>query len=265
MGYRWALTAGYHTLLYFTLVRGVELGADCSGLIQHAFSVAANNNCEWGIKMLLRHDTDINTLIEGNRSALMEITALGDLGAARTLLRNGANPDGDDQVPDSRPLLITAHQSATKIVHLLLDHGAELEVEDRIGLTALHYASREDRHDTVRFLLSRGADVEKTGLDEVTPLHAAASEGRLEITQLLLEGKANINARDSRFGQTALIMAARYSHDVDILRVLLAGDADIHLRDYEGLSALEWARRTQSDEIVVILEAFIGRNTWEQV
>lgn len=257
-GYEWALKAGYHALLYFMLVRWTELGADCPSLIQHAYSVAARNHCDWGIKVLLRHETDINTLNESNMSALMEVTALGDLEAARTLLDNGAKPDGDEKAPDSRPLLLAAHQGLTEMVRLLLDCGAELEAEDSIGLTALQYASREDQHDTVRYLLCRGADIEKAGLDGVTPLLAAASEGQLEMTQLLLERNANINARDGH-GLTPLIFAAKRGH-VEILRVLLAQGPNVLLHDYEGRSALSWAKRTHRDDIVVILEAFIGQN-----
>jgi ankyrin repeat protein len=251
MGYKWARTAGYHGLLYFTLVRWVELGA-----IQHAYTVAAKNSCDWGIKVLLRHNTDINTLDKRNISALMEVVALGDLDAARILLKNRANPDGDEQVRDSRPLLLAAHQGMTEMVRLLLDEGADLEIEDQMGLTALHWASREDRLETVQFLLSRGAEIDKTGLDEATPLYSAVSRGALQMTQLLLEGKADINARDGDFGQTALILAAKYSH-VDILHLLLARGADVHLRDEEGISALDWARRNHRDDIVAILDEVI--------
>lgn len=256
MGYKWARTAGYQGLLYFTLVRWVELGAQCPSLIQHAFTVAAKNNCDWGIKVLLRHDMDIDTPNNRDTSALMEVIVLGDLDAARTLLDNGANPDGDEQFPDSRPLFLAAHQGATDLVRLLLDYNADLETEDRMGLTALHWASREDRLETVQFLLSRGAEIDKSGLDEATPLYSAVSRGALQMTQLLLEGNADINARDGNFGQTALILAAKYSH-VDILRVLLARGAEVYLRDYEGISALDWAKRNHRDDIVAILEEVI--------
>jgi hypothetical protein len=259
MGYKWARTAGYCGLLYFTLVRWVELGA-----IQHAYTVASKNSCDWGIKVLLRHDADINTLDKRNISALMEVVALGDLEAARILLKNRANPDGDEQVRDSRPLLLAAHLGMTEMVRLLLDEGAELEIEDNMGLTALHWASREDRLETVQFLLSRGAEIDKTGLDEATPLYSAVSRGALQMTQLLLEGNADINARDGDFGQTALMRAAKYSH-VDILRVLLARGADVHLRDDEGISALDWARRNYRDDIVAILKEAIDRDNEGQL
>jgi ankyrin repeat protein len=262
MGYKWARTAGYYGLLYFTLVRWVELRADFPNLVQHAYTVAAKSNCDWGIKVLLRHGMDIDTFNERNICALMEVIALGNLEAARTLLNNGANPDGDEQIPDSRPLILAAHQGATDIVRLLLDYNAELEIEDRMGLTALHWASRENRIETVQFLLSRGAEVEKTGIDEATPLYSAVSRGALQMTQLLLDGNANINARDRDFGQTALMLAAKYSH-VDILRVLLDRGAEVHLRDDEGISALDWARRNHRDDIVAILEAVIEGDNQE--
>lgn len=78
------------------------------------------------------------------------------------------------------------------------------------------------------------------------------------MTQLLLERNADINARDGH-GLTPLISAAKSGH-VETLRVLLSEGPNVHLHDYEGQSALSWARRTHRDDIVVILEAFIGQN-----
>lgn len=263
IGYKWALSAEYYGLIYFTLVRWVELGADCASFIQHAYCVAAKNRCDWGVKVLLRHGTNINILNERNISALTEVVATGELEAARTLLNNGANPDGDEQVPDSRPLLLAAHEGMTEMVRLLLDRGADLEIEDSIGGTALHWASARNQLETVKFLLSRRAEIEKTGLEQVTPLHSAVSAGYLQMTQLLLDGNADINARDGNFGRTALILAARDSY-VDILHELLARGADTRLRDREGLTALDWARRGHCDAIVAILEGYNGEEKLEQ-
>jgi ankyrin repeat protein len=260
IGYKWAREAGFYGLLYFILVRWIELDSIHPGLIQHAYCVAAKNNCDWGIQVLLQHGTDINTLDgRGESSALTEVVFLGDLEAARTLLNSGANPDGDEQAPDSRPLQVAALRGTTEMVRLLLDRGAELEIEDSVGLTPLHLASQQNRLDTVRILLSRGAEVEKTGLNNFTSLHSAVLGGHLQMTQLLLEGNADINARDGNYGQTPLMLALRDSN-VNILRLLLARGADVQLRDNEGLTAWDHARGARRDDIVAILEGINGEH-----
>jgi hypothetical protein len=260
IGYKWALEAGFYGLLYFILVRWIELGSTHPGLIQHAYSVAAKNHCDWGIKVLLQHGTDINTLDGvGEGSALTEVVFLGDLEAARTLLNNGANPDGNDQAPDSRPLQVAVLEGTAEMVRLLLDHGADLEIRDSVELTPLHLASRQNRLDTVRILLSQGAEVESTGMDKFTPLHSAVWGGHLQLTQLLLEGNADINARDGDYGQTPLMLAVKDSN-VNILRLLLARGADVQLRDNEGLTAWDHARGARRDDIVAILEGINGEH-----
>ncbi|KAJ5153327.1 uncharacterized protein N7482_009805 [Penicillium canariense] len=263
MGYKWALTGGHYALLYFTLERWVEIGADFPCIIQHAYALAAKNHCDWGIKVLLRHDANIDTLNERNISALVDVVAIEDLDAARILLENGANPNGDEQFPNSRPLILAARQGATDIVCLLLDCGATPEITDRSGSTALHWAIREDRLDTVRFLLSKGVEIEKSGFDGVRPLHTAVVGRQFQMTQLLLESHADINAPDG-LGMTALMLAAK-SSVIDVIHLLLARGADIHLRDLGGRSALDWARQNQYYDAAAILEGVPGEAELEQV
>ena len=43
--------------------------------------------------------------------------------------------------------------------YLHTDHGADLEVRDGEGCTALHHAAREARPDCCQLLLDRGAEV----------------------------------------------------------------------------------------------------------
>ena len=51
------------------------------------------------------------------------------------------------------------HKSTNIYTYLLKDHGADLEVRDGEGCTALHHAAREARPDCCQLLLDRGAEV----------------------------------------------------------------------------------------------------------
>ena len=259
--YKWALSKGYRGLAYFTLIRWIDLSADCPNYILHAFLVAAKNSCHWGIHLLQKHDADINTL-DANQcsSALIEIVIEGDLEATRTLLENNANPNGDDRSPNRRPLIIAAENGATKMVELLVQYNALLEIEDQIGMTALSRATRSDRLETVQFLLSRGAEIETVtkDLDQKRPLHAAAMDGHLEMTEMLLDGGADINTCEGCDGRTALMLAAQFGQ-IQIIDVLLRRGADPSIRDWEGLSALDWARRSNPAEMIPLFERAFNR------
>src|SRR5213078_3402862 len=59
----------------------------------------------------------------------------------------------------------------------------------------------------------------------VTALHLAASSGSAEVARRLLAAGADVNAKESEWGQTPLIFAAAQNR-VDVIHVLLAHHAD---------------------------------------
>ncbi|MEQ1932895.1 MAG: ankyrin repeat domain-containing protein [Fimbriimonadaceae bacterium] len=57
-------------------------------------------------------------------------------------------------------LMVAAHFGNSKILKLLLDHGADLETEGNVeGLTALAFAASAGRTKCVQLLIERGASV----------------------------------------------------------------------------------------------------------
>ncbi len=53
------------------------------------------------------------------------------------------------------------------------------------GVTALHVAAQNGRHDVVRLLLDKGAQVDTAMRGGFTPLHIAAKNGHLKIVKML--------------------------------------------------------------------------------
>ncbi|KAJ5197928.1 uncharacterized protein N7498_007045 [Penicillium cinerascens] len=262
LGYSWALQGGFNALIYFLLVRLVELGAECPTLIQYAFALSAKCRSDRGIQVLQRRHADIDTLNDNKASALMEVVVLGDLGAVKTLLANGANPNGNERVLDKRPLIIAAMMGYTNIVKLLiLEYGAILDVTDSFGLSALYWAVSENHLDTARFLLSHGADVNR-GVDGSTPLHSAITgaiaDNQMEMVHLVLEHGADVNAAGENLNLP--LMRAAISSNAALLRLLLDKGADVYARDEEGLTALDWARRSDCEETAAILEVAMGHS-----
>lgn len=92
-------------------------------------------------------------------------------------LKRGANPDvtfTDDSVNGARPLL---HWAAANFhpeaMAKLLDYGADINIRDGKGNSALHFAITQSRADAVEYLMSRGADPLAQNNDGVVALEAA--------------------------------------------------------------------------------------------
>jgi len=65
---------------------------------------------------------------------------------------------GAAELPD--PLLLEAAKGHTSVVKTMLDRGADIEVKDHNGRTALMLAAQHGRLETLRLLLARGAKTE---------------------------------------------------------------------------------------------------------
>src|SRR5262245_5225331 len=93
---------------------------------------------------------------------------------------------------DSPPLLEAAENGDRIAVSRLLDEGAGVDTRAVDGTTALHWAVRADRLDTVRLLLESGADAAAADRYGVTPLYLAAENGNAAIIAALLDAGADV-------------------------------------------------------------------------
>ena len=90
----------------------------------------------------------------------------------------------------------------------LLDLGANVNVRDHKGKTALHRAAQAGFIEITKLLLAEGAELEARDLKEETPLFDAVRAGRPEALALLIENGADVGA-ENRLGQTPSFLAGR--------------------------------------------------------
>jgi len=107
---------------------------------------------------------------------------------ARMLLDNGAEVDLATDLGVT-PLMYMLDPKARSIrlldlVALLLEAGADPDLQDKIGDTALHYAARGGREEAVALLIEHGASLDIENNAGQTPLDLAAND---EIAEMLRE------------------------------------------------------------------------------
>lgn len=162
--------------------------------------------------------------------------------------------------------MFAAREGAVEAVRALAESGANLNLTDPEGTTALIVAVINGHYDVVSALIEKGADPNVADIKGMTPLYAAVDmhtigdtfgrpypakpviDGSLDAARVLLKGGADVNARlkapilkrvydagDNRLGEGATpFMRAARKCDVEMMRILLDAKADVMLAQKSG-------------------------------
>ncbi len=141
------------------------------------------------IDLLLTHRMNINGTSKDGTTPLMTAVSYSNAHDAKAeivahLLEKGANPNLQNNLGETA--LIQAVLYADQItIQSLLDHHSKLELKDYQGHTALILAGLHISGPIIRLLIDRGADINATDNQGETPLTYAGDRGAIEIVQLL--------------------------------------------------------------------------------
>ena len=123
-------------------------------------------------------------------------------------------------------------------LHLLLEAGADVNVQDNSGYTALICATEYGSAKCVKMLLNAGALVNSANLDGATALIAALKKSNGKCASILIEAGADVNICD-KSQRTPLIYAAQ-NIDIKSEVSLLKSGADVNKQDGYQCTALMW-------------------------
>lgn len=146
--------------------------------------------------------------------------------------RFGSNPFGNLNSSRVSPsaLIVACHRAANNALEsviLLLQHGASQSIRDNDGYTALHHAAFNNSVEVLPLLVKTGT-------------HRLRSWGVWSIFILRHDAhspEANLNARDSSEGTTALHLAS-FGGFIEAVEILIKNGADMEITDHDGATPL---------------------------
>lgn len=119
---------------------------------------------------------------------------VGDFNKVELLLIAGINPNvcwyNEEEGRNVFALHNTAGYGKPEMVKLLLDNGAEVNLIDDLGYTALFYAIDTGKIEPVKLLIENGADIHHMGNNKINPLQYARKQHKHEIVELLTSAGA---------------------------------------------------------------------------
>jgi len=120
------------------------------------------------------------------KPSMIEEIQKGKVSRALSLLEQGiCYPNELDPLYMWTPLHIAARENKLELAKSLLDHGANVDVKDKVGQTPLHRACYWGNRDMVQLLLDHAADF--TAFDNLmqTPEDLAKQQGHKELAEHL--------------------------------------------------------------------------------
>lgn len=202
---------------------------------------------------LISAGAKVDAVKKENGYVALHMAAMSNSGNyVEELLTAGADPNIQDHL-GLTALMHAIRFGSTEVATTLVKASSNLSIRDNKGYTALrhavdwHYGEKD-----VRQLLEAGADPNTADNKGMTPLMDSATDVRkFEIGMALLEFGANVNSQKSD-GETALQIAARCGNKRILMSLIVAG-ADLNTQDCSGRTALWWAVTHGRHSIVAAL------------
>lgn len=170
---------------------------------------------------------DVVTPADPRAVRLMDALRKGDAAALRNMLSDDRGAVNLKGAGGSTPLMYAALYGGADTVRLLLEAGADPNLRNEAGATALLWAV--DDLDKSRLLLKAGADANARTSDGRTPLLAATGRvGSADVVKLLLDHGANPSATAHSYrGPTTPLRQAADFGDAAVVKMLVERGAEV--------------------------------------
>ena len=202
------------------------------------------------LRSLIKNGADVNALTNDNCSPLMMSSLSGSVNVVTILVENGANMDMQNQNGDTAlHYAVCATRNSSEVVHKLLSLGAS-HLRNHKGLTPLLFASYILKHSLVEELIQRPEIMKEQRIDALELLGAS-----LTIWQRASEGSVNKYIKrgmEERFADSSNPLLKQPMEPVE------AYQNRKECQTLEQLAQIEGDRNAMVIDSLLILERFFG-------
>ena len=256
-----ACDKGHVDIARYLLIRGADPDY-ATGNKPPALLRAAEHGQAELVEVLIDHRANLEAMDKKGRTALMTAAWKGHKTIVELLVSRGAHVDTHDLRRRNVLHNIAADQGDKKhftnpadrpkrkcgmdIVQYLLQAGVNIDAEDELGRTAVHWACVTDNEDLLKILLttrfggaSPQARVNATDTRMKSPLQLAASHNRERLAHMLIEHGADVHSKSD--GDWTALHNACQSGSEALVRMLVVVGADVNGQLLNGRTPLHVA------------------------
>lgn len=149
------------------------------------------------------------------------------------------------------------------VIKMLIDAGANTNIENAYGTTALTIASYDRNIEVVKILIDAGANLNITDVQSATALMLAvkfsASDDNIETLKMLISAGADVNKQTST-GMSILMVACGCSNNIETIKLLIDAGANINSVTDTRINALMVACACSNNVEILKLLMLLSRN-----
>ncbi|XP_050303936.1 transient receptor potential channel pyrexia-like [Anthonomus grandis grandis] len=211
------------------------------------------------VNILLDHGARVNSMTNGPgyETPLYIAVKVNALDCVKVLMERGAQVYQEGKLGDLSPLFLAAELGRADCLKAILESKVDCNEfkKNENGNTALHIAAEEGHADCIDVLLKHGANPNLTNLRGQSALHLAVkANSYTSVVSLIRSGNADPNVADQT-KRTPLHVAVELIADSrkDIIKVLICNGADVNAQDQDGFTPLHLAALNELTLCVSIL------------
>lgn len=137
--------------------------------------------------------------------------------------------------------MAAAYEGNLPLLKILIDKGAEFDLEDLSGRSLVGYTAEGDHVHVMKYLKSLGVSLGGADLEGNTPLLIAARKGHVDVVKYLVRRRSDdVNACGIWDLESPLTNATKSGYAATARHLLEAGGDPLH-RDALGMSPLDYA------------------------
>lgn len=136
----------------------------------------------------------------------------------------------------------------------LKKNDADIEAQDKKGMTAAHLAAWHGHKDVITALNACGANMDAQDKQGRTPAHMAVRKGRINAIRTLSECGANMDAKDVG-GRTPTHLAAERGHK-NCIKALKKCGANLDIPMSDGKTPIQIALKLGKDKAVALFQDY---------
>ena len=211
-----------------------DINAEGYGVTRALLAAAKKTPYAGVIKILVSEQADVKVRDKDGMTALMLAVRYNPVAAVTKELIKSKVKIGTRNNDGQTAIMIAAKYTKTpEIIEYLLEAGANPAEKDFDGLTALDIARRVENNVAIK-------ELTKNSLFSLNFIVCSVKDIRARI-----KTGSDINERDQN-GATALLLAARDSRNVNIVKELIKSGADLKVTDKAGKNVMDYALETNN-------------------